>query len=306
MVLKSYNEYIIDKLITLADKDRSGLALCIMYLFYSYYRCSRTRLKADRVLSEEAIAKKADTIFILGSGSSVCKLGEKEINIMNEELSIGINTWVFHGFVPDAYGIEPVGSNKPKRDMMSKALQEKQVTREKPIVFLKDNYHYSNKSSKVVIPQGLEESTYSYTSVPIITRERKGLKRSFRIFHNMHKAGIIPFYCVADRGASIVRFASLAMRLNVDRIVFVGVDLNHSEYFWERDNNLYRKWDLENVKSGQTGDVHETDDPNKKRFRVSDVINGLSRVSKEIGGPTMLVENESSALAKHLDVYKWA
>jgi hypothetical protein len=257
------------------------------------------------VLSEEVIEKKADTIFILGSGSSVCELGEKEINIMDEELSIGINTWVFHSFVPDVYGIEPVGSNKPKKDMMSKALHKKQATREKPMVLLKDNYHYSNKKSRVVIPQVLKNNTYSYTSVPIMTREKKGLKRSFRILHNMYKAGIIPFYCVADRGASIVRFASLAMRLNVERIVFVGVDLNHSEYFWERDKNLYRKWNLESVKSGQTGVVHETNDPNRKRFRVSDVINELSQVSKEIEGPKMLVENESSALTKHLDVYKW-
>jgi hypothetical protein len=50
----------------------------------------------------------ADTLFILGSGASVEDLGPEYFREINSQVSVGINAWPLHHFVPDLYAFEPV------------------------------------------------------------------------------------------------------------------------------------------------------------------------------------------------------
>jgi len=50
----------------------------------------------------------ADTFFILGSGSSVEDLVPSDFEKIHSQVSVGINAWPLHHFVPDIYAYEPV------------------------------------------------------------------------------------------------------------------------------------------------------------------------------------------------------
>jgi len=49
----------------------------------------------------------AVTFFILGSGASVEDLNHSNFHTIRGQVSVGINAWVLHNFVPDFYAYEP-------------------------------------------------------------------------------------------------------------------------------------------------------------------------------------------------------
>ena len=51
--------------------------------------------------------KKSDTIFILGSGSTINEINEKQWKNIKKHSTIGFNYFMFHNFIPDSYLIEP-------------------------------------------------------------------------------------------------------------------------------------------------------------------------------------------------------
>ena len=45
-------------------------------------------------------------VFVLGSGSSINELSDKNFDEINSNCSVGINKWIFHDFVSNIYMIE--------------------------------------------------------------------------------------------------------------------------------------------------------------------------------------------------------
>ena len=54
-------------------------------------------------------ARQAREAFLLGSGSSLLELDESHFASIESGISIGLNLWVLHDFVPDVYYFEGTG-----------------------------------------------------------------------------------------------------------------------------------------------------------------------------------------------------
>jgi len=297
---------IIDKAISLADTDRSGISRSGLYIIQALRKYWELRCVSGRTLRKNHIgAQGKSTFFILGSGASICNLTTKNLLHIKDNISVGINTWPLHPFVPDIYAFEYFREPGNKVKTLSLALKRKEVAEKRPYFIIKDSALYAPSEQCVKIPRYLKSRVLYYTSVPLLTRDPTMLKKAFRDFMQLHSLGLIPSYCMPDRGASIVRLAGLGVLSGFNKIVFVGVDLNNTNYFWEEDENIIQQWHTHELSSGQTGKVHKTNDPQEKRFTVTEVLEAIEEVARTDYGISMQTASHESALTSFMRVYRF-
>ncbi|WP_143050418.1 hypothetical protein [Ectothiorhodospira marina] len=104
--------------------------------------------------------------------------------------------------------------------------------------------------------------------------------------------------------ASIETISNFCVRLGYKKIVFVGIDLNNTNYFYNEERYLALRNKHLIPSTDQVGAVHKTNDPQQKygHMIVTDVIRCYSEhYSQE--GIEFYVENKDSALADFLPVW---
>lgn len=247
----------------------------------------------------------ADTFFILGSGASIEELTSQHFEEIGRQRSVGINNWPVHTFVPDFYSFESVPGVGDGQDF-SRALQmlsREDIVRAKPGILVLRPKTEPEIDNLRLVPEALKDNVMFYGRITPATRKPSNLVDDIRGFFGAlatsHPSVMI------DSGASVVRMASLAISLGFRNIVFAGVDLTNSQYFWEK-NPAY----LQGLKSSppvnnQKAASHETLSTNTRPFSVTDMVRGLSEyVTTDLGGKVSVTSKES-ALAEFLDVYRW-
>ena len=242
----------------------------------------------------------ADTLFILGSGASVEDLGPENFREINSQVSVGINAWPLHHFVPDLYAFEPVpeGDSDHYRTMSLLARPDI-LTKEPRILFLKPRTKIE-VDQFFQIPVPLRSRTYLYGRFQPSTRVLRNLAADLgRLIGKLESTN---FSVVPDSGASIVRMAALGILMGFKRIVFVGVDLNNTDYFWERNPAHLARNGIEGFSSGQTRDTHETMERIKRPFIVTEMIQALATLGKS-RGVEILVASKKSELTTVVGVY---
>ena len=110
-------------------------------------------------------------------------------------------------------------------------------------------------------------------------------------------------YFLLQKRGSVAALVQFAILLNYQKILFVGVDLNKREYFFE-NNEKYEHYgfknpyDFDNV---YTGNVHATNDP-----AVSiPIIEVLRSMFEEECNMQFYVSSKNSELSKHLPLWNW-
>ncbi|MDA9786681.1 hypothetical protein N9C74_01460 [Pontimonas sp.] len=98
--------------------------------------------------------------------------------------------------------------------------------------------------------------------------------------------------------------ACLAIHLGFKKVVFVGVDLNDTKYFWQRNPVYLAERGIASFDSEQKWDVHETEMPGFAPFVVSDAIRSLSTVASRDFGTKFYSASQSSRLASFLPIYE--
>ena len=258
----------------------------------------------DGFYRSAAPATKESVFFILGSGASVESLSEIDFAVIADNFSIGINAWALHSFVPNAYAFEPVPSRESDHFQTMAMLDRPEVGAKSPFVlFLRPRSAIEGEQVSQ-IPQGLRAGTHFYGRVTPFTRETANLAGeidSLMDYFEQHHAPSV----MLDSGASIARMTTLGVRLGYTTVVYVGVDLNNSEYFWERNPEYLARLGLESFDSGQKTSVHETMSPLNRPFVVTDMIRGFSD-SAEIGARVSFFSGSvDSALNNFLPLYPW-
>ena len=99
--------------------------------------------------------------------------------------------------------------------------------------------------------------------------------------------------------------AHLSLKLGFRRIVFVGVGLNTTEYFWERNPSYLGRRGLLSFDSGQRGMSHETLNSYSRPFSVIEMIARMSKALHESGDHPFRVASKGSELAKVIPTYIW-
>lgn len=262
---------------------------------YSYPQFDSQKLKAG---IED---KPRNVFYILGSSSSVENLTPHNFQTISGEVSVGVNAWALHDFVPDIYSFEPVTRRDRDHYWTMKHLDRPEVLRKAPaIMFLKPRSAIELEQLRMV-PEGLIHRTMLYGRVQPFTRSKHNLVRDLEI---AGKLALDNLSVLPDSGASIVRMAFLGLRLGFPRIVFVGVDLNHTEYFWQRNPSHLRKFGLDDFDSAQTATTHETLGNRNRAFGVIDMLVAMSQLMSKFGS-RLEVASPASMLADFLPVHSW-
>lgn len=241
--------------------------------------------------------------FILGSGASVEDLSARDFEVIERNFSVGINAWALHSFIPSAYVFEPIPERDTNHYRTLEILDRPEVLEKSPFVLVLRPRTPIEREQLEQLPASLRERTYLYGRVAPATRLAANLGGDINALRRSAMASRAPSVML-DSGASIVRMTSLALMLGFSKIVYVGVDLNNSRYFWEHNPAYLDRLGIKTFDSGQKTSVHETMSPVNRPFVVTEMIRGFVNATAP-QGVQFFSGSESSALAEFLPCYRW-
>lgn len=293
-------------------------ALGFLRLWVMKSEAKRERRFVERVASEVGFrflgdggegefepSLKKTTLFILGSGSSVELIGDEGFQQIRSGFSIGVNAWPLHTFVPDAYAYEPGNDQQSDYYRTLTLLKRPDVIEKLPPLLILRPRNQLEQSELAQIPEELIAKTFFYGRITPATRKVRNLSGDVRQFLlDARKRGALTV--MLDSGATIVRLASLGLLLGFKKIVFVGVDLNDSRYFWEANPDYLTRSGFKSFDSGQRQPIHETMSPENRPFVVTDMLRSLSAVARHDFGAEFFVASDSSALSALMPTYDLA
>jgi len=242
--------------------------------------------------------------FILGSGASVEDLSSTNFAEIRDGISVGINAWVLHDFVPNFYAYEPVENSSTDHFLTLSYLNRPDILDARPkLLILRPRTPFEWRQLEQV-PASLDNQIRIYGRVSPFTRNLANLPLDLSSTLSLLAQDRFDSILI-DSGASIVRMAHLGLKLGFKRIVFVGVDLNNVEYFWQRNSSHLVRNGIASFDSGQRGTVHETMSGRSRPFPILEMIAGLAQVAWRDFSCKFEVASRASALARDLSIYDW-
>lgn len=191
--------------------------------------------------------KKSDLVIIYGSGPTIGKLSNKELDKLSKFDSIGFN-WFCKSNIPTTFYIIREQATTPKR-----CSEEMGITPMDLIKYM-NNHVYINSSLVIQNMTNFPNHNYAYSDhlsefkgSGIVLEELrigKQVTKSFNVDHykkNIFNEGIYHGKC------SLSNAIHLAIGMKYKEILFIGVDLYDSRYFWRGDkkylliNNINNK-----------------------------------------------------------------
>ena len=252
----------------------------------------------------------ADTLFVLGSGSSVRDLTASNFEEIQSQLSVGINNWGIHPFVPDFYALESVPWVGDGLDFMRSLtlLAREDIVELRPLLLVLRPSSGQRLEGIEALPGSFHDRIFLYGRVSPFTRRVSNLEEDLkRVLESLVPLDTSVF---VDSGASIVRMLGVAVSLGLKQVVFTGVDLNNSDYFWENNVDYPNATFLSNNQKGywaerSPSEFHETMSTHIRPFSVTEILRALAPTLYELFGITLLVASPHSALADFLPAYGW-
>ncbi len=245
----------------------------------------------------------ADTFFILGSGASVEDLTKSDFERIRRGVSVGINAWPLHSFVPDFYTFEPVSNSVTDHFQTLGFLKRHDILAAKPRVLVLRPRTPIEREQFDMIPAPLKPQSLVYGRTIPFTRQEPNLAGD--LANLLQRISTTHSSVVIDSGASVIRMASLGILMGFEKIVFVGVDLRNTNYFWERNPDHLARLGLSQFDSGQKTAVHETMSPVNRPFAVIPMVKALDLLLNSQGERRFYVASAESALADIIPVFEF-
>ena len=153
---------------------------------------------------------------------------------------------------------------------------------------------YALPTGRFAGSEGFPGPWYTLRSFPVAARTEAEFAygvsylRSKGLFDAADRVNI-----VFKQASTLSSLIALAIRMRYRRIVLCGVDLNHSEYFYQ-DTVLYPE--TASFEFSPRYQPHATNSPMPWRITVESVILEMKRQLLDPAGTELYVENRSSAL----------
>ena len=171
--------------------------------------------------------KTSDTIFILGSGYSINKVSQQDWNVIKSHNSIAFNWFCKHRFEPTFFLIREQAnllfrvSHGETTDELVNCINK--YKRTFGIIcdvssHTRKAYRY-HKDKRIIIP-----------SLIVKDDKSKKIRNLLNMNKNPERKGLIHGTCTLYNVLHLVRY------LGYEKIVFVGIDLYDSRYFWLHKN----------------------------------------------------------------------
>jgi hypothetical protein len=202
-------------------------------------------------LAEARARKTSDTLVVLGSGRSICRLGEEDWQrIGRDHDTLGLNFWMLHPFTPTFYQFE-AGPTPERTRQFEDFLAERSARMAGVLMIYKDLERHRLDLSR--LPPETVASLRVLNKVNLPVDDEARLVRMLGLCRRLgltRRTGLLLF-----ARASIVQALSFGAEMGYRRIVLAGVDLNDTRYFWDEDPAL--SW----FGNAQPGTTHRTMDP---------------------------------------------
>ena len=252
---------------------------------------------------ENDFERGSDTVFILGCGASLNQLADADWARVAKVDSIGINYFYCHPFRPTAHVIELGLGGESLNSLRYNLLEDD--SRGKEGVFLHMRHILNHKQLSHFKSRA---NTWLYS--PCVPKSQ---------YLSLIEAYLCEFY---SRSGPLFHHASnldcalhIAYQMGYERILFLGVDLNHRDYFWDSMNpssgpiadvkkSIQEDFLLHKFDEGSES-VHATVDPvltaRCNSLAVTDYLALINEQQMQPSGVTMATCTPSSLLREYID-----
>ena len=253
-------------------------------------------------------SQKNSTFFILGSGSSINELSEEDFDHIKEGVSIGINVWAIHPFIPSAYAFETGKSGgEPAEDTLfiTDLLERRSLAADNPkFLFLRPTLP-STTANLVKAPTEGNPEQYLYGRANLTTRLSANLPRDVERILNSMTTGRTRPNVLLDNGASVVRMLVLGFLQGFTKIVLTGVDLDNRPYFWLAPDYPHATEEILRLFSRPSTLAHSTNSTENRPFTTEKAIRAVAEILTKKYGVEVFVGSKESTLSAALPSYKW-
>lgn len=271
------------------------------------------RAHAGRRLSELRVAdhRTSDTVFIFGTGSSINDYPEKYWEVVRRHNSIGMNFFLLHDHVPTFHVME--GTTKERHRLLTVRYAERGDYQNTPLILktqltnLSSNRVAARISELTDLPPEVLAKTYLSLDVLAAGKSAKDMEAAYRLTHRLGLWKPKPrFLMLTKRRGSVAYIVNLAVRAGYRRVVLCGVDLNHTEHFYDSRRRELESAGLPVPSNREYSSVHSTNDPANHPVTIHHVLLAIKKQLLDPAGVELLVGSTTSALHPDIPCFDWA
>jgi hypothetical protein len=263
-------------------------------------------------LSTDALAllggREQKTLFILGSGASVNRLTNEHFDVVKRNYSIGMNAWVSHSFVPNAYSFEADNISAPPSleiETMSEALSHRALSHPETVLLLFRPKRPDLLHRMVRVPESLKPRAFMYGRHNLLTRSNSALRKDLgpllaNRYKNLDRSPVL-----IDNGASVVRMIEAGLFAGFKEIVLLGIDLNSSPYFWEAADATIDHQRMRGRYHRPENAEHDTLETFDRPYSNLLFIEEMARAAAQQFGANVYIGTEGSSLSGKIRTYDW-
>jgi len=257
--------------------------------------CPR-RLGIPRFIDRDLRAlKRSETMFVLGSGSSINQISTARSEVIASHDSIGFNFWPIHPFVPNMFFLETISPDHPHGMFELFCRISRQRAKDYAgVIKVVTELRNPLPTGRFAGSEEFLGPMYTLRTFPVAATSAAEFSYGLSF---LRSKGL---FDAADRLSYVFKQAStlscliaLAIRMQYRTIVLCGLDLNHSEYFYQNAALYPATASLEfSPRSGP----HATNSPMPWPITIESVILEMKRQLLDPAGVQLYVESRSSAL----------
>ena len=253
------------------------------------------------VFDKNAIVDKPNQAFsILGCGSSINNLTNRQIEIVNKSDSVGINLFIMHDEItPTYYSVEvSVDSKNPSKDSNSRIYSDflrKKASEVSDLKFIIniDGWAYVKQLMPDIHEYG-QVNLIQQVTIP--GKTSRYFTELNNILRSKYIGGLMNPEMFFGKNASLVALIYIAILRGYKDVVLCGVDLS-SEYFWHGEYGNQKYPGGKHIINFHDKLKHDTD---LTSFPVSEVLRCINASNLDI---KLWVASSESKLANELPVY---
>jgi hypothetical protein len=180
--------------------------------------------------------KRSDTLFVLGSASSINEIPGEKWNIIARHDSIGLNFWPAHQFVPTffhfenlTYDYQPVAF-----DAFRLLMERRSAAYANTVKIVTNLAPFGTRQMVFELPEGIKKNLYVGFELPVVARNEEELRAGIRYIRSIgafSPQSRVPW--LFKYGGSVIAAMTIAVLIGYKRIVLCGVDLNQQDYFYQ-------------------------------------------------------------------------
>lgn len=245
-----------------------------------------------------------DVLFVLAGGATVNELSAEDWQLIENHVSIGINFWPIHPFVPNILTTE-TDSVSPANPFLTRLLEHPRIVKNPPEIFILRTLWPPKPDVLPKLPDAFQNRRFVYGRANLITRRLENLPKDLRRIINAVRMGQLPQSILPDNGSSVVRLTFYAIARGFRQIVWVGVDQNSGHYFWTQPPVPKYFQAAAKAVPRSVGEPHSTSDSAKRSFSNDDFLRTLGKTLAADFGIQIYVSSENSSLSDSLPVFSW-